>query len=209
MAGPKSRLLIGSLLAGLLSVPSVVFAHCDTLDGPVVMAAKKALDEGNVNYALIWVKKDDEGTIREAFNHTTTVRKLNADAKELADMYFFETLVRIHRAGEGAPYAGLKPAGQELAPGLAAADKAVETGKLEPVKTLLTNSVQQGLQERFETLTARKKFQPNNVDAGRDYVESYVKFIHYVDGVYQMSKNGPTGHAEEGEAPAGEAAHGH
>ena len=86
-------------------------AHCDTLDGPVVTAAKEALDTGDANPVLIWVQEKDEAQIREAFNKTLSVRKLSPETKDLADMYFFETLVRVHRAGEGASYTGLKPAG--------------------------------------------------------------------------------------------------
>jgi hypothetical protein len=42
------------------------------------------------------------------------VRTLDLEAKALADRYFFETLVRLYRAGEGAAYKGLKPAGRDL-----------------------------------------------------------------------------------------------
>src|SRR5687768_9733513 len=86
-------------------------AHCDTLDGPVVAAARKALDSGNVNAVLIWVQSRDDAEIRNHFQKTMAVRKAGPQARELADMYFFETLVRLHRAGEGAGYTGLKPAG--------------------------------------------------------------------------------------------------
>jgi len=191
------------MLASLTVMPRMVSAHCDGEDGPVVMAAKKSLEKGDVNYVLIWVQKKDEADIKKAFEKTMGVRKLNPDAKEMADHYFFETLVRIHRAGEGAPFTGLKPAGQDLGPAIPAADKAIESGKLEAVKTLLTNSVQAGLEERFKDVSAKKNYQANNVGAGREYVEAYVKFIHYVEGVYQMAKHGPAGHHDEDAPDAG------
>ena len=87
--------------------------HCDGMDGPVVKAAQKALEIGNVNLVLIWVQKADETEIRNAFAQTMQVRKLSPEAKALADRYLFEALVRLHRVGEGAPYTGLKPAGKE------------------------------------------------------------------------------------------------
>jgi Family of unknown function (DUF6448) len=87
------------------------FGHCDTLDGPVIGLARKALEAGNVNLVLPWVRAEDERELRRAFEHALAVRKLGAEACELADTHFFETLVRIHRASEGAPYTGLKPAG--------------------------------------------------------------------------------------------------
>ena len=95
--------------AVLLLAPTAASAHCDGLDGPVVTAARKALESGNVNLVLIWVQKNDEAEIASAFQKTLSVRKLNAQVKDLADTYFFETLVRVHRAGEGEPYTGLKP----------------------------------------------------------------------------------------------------
>jgi len=87
-----------------LSVPRITRAHCDILAGPVVMDAKKALEKSDVTPVLKWVKKEHEGEIKVAFKKTLKVRKQSKEAKELADMYFFETLVRLHRAGEGAPY---------------------------------------------------------------------------------------------------------
>lgn len=117
----------------LLLVSIRIFAHCDTMDGLVVKAAQKALETGNVNFVLVWVQPNDEAVIKDAFNKTLKIRKLNNEAKKLADMYFFETLVRIHRAGEGAPYTGLKPAGTEVEPGIKAADEAIEKGSPERV----------------------------------------------------------------------------
>src|SRR4030066_2345176 len=119
--------------------PNNLFAHCDGMDGPVITAAKQALETADINLVLIWVSKKDETEIRKAFQKTLAVRKLNPEAKELADMYFFETLVRIHRAGEGEPYTGLKPAGRDLGPAIPAADKAVADGKLAPLSKLLTD----------------------------------------------------------------------
>ncbi len=91
----------------LMNSTSNVFGHCDTLEGPVIIAAKKAPENNDVNLVLTWVQKDDEPEIRKAFEKTMAVRKTSKEAMELADMYFFETLVRIHRAGEGAPYTGI------------------------------------------------------------------------------------------------------
>src|SRR5688572_7912286 len=102
--------------------PDSAFAHCDSLDGPVVKAAQKALDTQNVDLVLVWGRPEDESEIRIAFNKTLAVRTLGQMAKELADRYFYETVVRLHRAGEGAPYTGLKPAGRDLGQAIPAAD---------------------------------------------------------------------------------------
>jgi hypothetical protein len=190
-----------ALVALLLGGTNRVQAHCDTLDGPVVSAARMALTESNVNLVLIWVQKQDEAEIKQAFEKTLAVRKLNAEARNLADMYFFETLVRIHRAGEGEPYTGLKSAG-DLGPAIPAADKAVQDGKLEPVAKLLTDAAHNGLHKRFEEVSARKNYPKNDVEAGREYVKAYVEYVHYVEGVYDAASGAGAEHAHPEAAPA-------
>ena len=130
-------------------VPRAARAHCDTLDGPVVKDARAALESKDVTPVLKWVRPDAEGEIREAFQHALGVRALGAEARALADRFFFETLVRVHREGEGAPYTGLKPAGTAVDPGIAASDRALETGSVEPLAKLLTAEVEKGLRHRF------------------------------------------------------------
>jgi hypothetical protein len=125
------HILIGLIIFEILFLYSVnAKAHCDTLDGPVVETARQALASGDVTPLLKWVSIKDEPLIRTAFQNTMEVRKLGGKAQELADMYFFETLVRIHREGEGASYTGLK-AGSEIDPAVALADKALENGSVD------------------------------------------------------------------------------
>ena len=178
-------------------IPATARAHCDTMDGPVVKAARQALEKGDVNRVLIWVKSADEPAIREAFQHTLVVRKLGPEAKDLADRWFFETLVRLHRAGEGASYTGLKPAGQDLGPAIPAADKALESGNLARLTGLLTEATRTRLNERFKQALAAKQYAPGDVAAGRRYVESYVAFIHQAEAIWQAATRSPEGHYEE------------
>lgn len=172
-------------------------AHCDGLDGPVVGAARIALQTGDLNRVLIWVRPDDIDEIRRAFNEALATRKLGPQAQELADRYFFETLVRIHRAGEGAPYTGLKPAGRNLGPAIPAADKAVETGSLDELTNLLTAAVRQELHTHFHDVVAKKSFRTDDIAAGREFIESYVTFIHYVEGLYKAATQPVAGHYYE------------
>lgn len=180
-------------------VPSSVNAHCDTMNGPVVTAAKKALETGNVNLVLIWVQKKDEADIRAVFQKTLAVRKLSSDARNLADLYFFETLVRIHRAGEGVPYTGLKPAETVIDPGIAAADKSLETGSAEGLLEHLNEAVQGGIHHQFEQVLQKKNFKADDIEAGREYVKVYVEFIHYVERLHEATTKPAIGHYHEAE----------
>ncbi|MDO9074278.1 MAG: DUF6448 family protein [Rubrivivax sp.] len=190
-----------TLVAGAvaLSWGAAAQAHCDTLDGPVVTDARKALDTGNVNMVLGWVQKKDEAEIRDAFQKSASVRKSGTPGKELADRYFFETLVRVHRAGEGAAYTGLKPAG-EIEPAIAAADRSIETGKLEPVARLVKEEMEHGLHKQFEAVASKKKFNANDVEAARAFVGAYVEYVHYVEALYKAA--GPAKPEHAGHAPA-------
>jgi len=171
-----------------LLAPPAARAHCDTMDGPVVAAAKTALEKGDLTPVLKWVKKDREAEIRGAFQQTLAVRKLGPEAKELADKSFFETLVRIHRAGEGAPYAGLKPAGAETEPAVAKADEALISGSVKPLAQSLAAAVADGIRQRFTRAHAAKENADSSAEAGREYVEAYIEFIHYVERVAQAAK---------------------
>jgi hypothetical protein len=187
--------IVSFCFAAWLMMPAFAYAHCDTMDGPVVNTARAALDKGDVTPVLKWVKKEDEDEIKKAFKKTLKVRKESPDAKELADMYFFETLVRIHRAGEGAPYTGLKPAG-EVEPAIAEADKALETGSIDHLVTILAKHMDEGLKEKFERAIETKKHADDSVEAGREYVEAYITFIHYAEKLHQdITSKG--GHHEE------------
>ena len=196
MSATKS-LIAAAFAAGLLFGAQSAQAHCDGIDGPVVGAAQKALQSGDVSRILIWVRPQDEGEIKKAFEETLAMRKLGPQAQAFADRYFFETLVRIHRAGENAPYTGLKPAGRDLGPAISAADKAIETGSEPDLVQLVTEHVRKGLSKHLKEVLAKKNFAPDDVAAGREYVEAYVTYIHYVERLYEAAEKPSAGHYEE------------
>ncbi len=186
---------IGVGNGGLVAIWAL--GHCDGLDGPVVTVARKALDMGNVNLVLPWVRAEDEGEIRKVFDRARTVRKLGGEARELADTHFFETLVRIHRAGEGAPFGGLQPAGRDLGPAVPAADRALENGSSEEVEWLLTDAIRSGVHQHFHDALGRRGFDQDDVNAGRAYVAAYVPYVHYVERLWRAAQGGAHEHGRE------------
>ena len=193
---------LATISAALLFAAGPASAHCDGEDGPVVKAAQQALDSGNVNRVLIWVQHTDEAQIKDAFQKALDVRQLNPSARELADHYFFETLVRVHRAGEGATYTGIEPAGRDLGPAVPAGDKALETGSVEPLAKLLTQAVHKSVDGQFKDVIAKKNFKANDVVAGQEYVKAYVEYIHSVERIYEAAASTPHGHFPEPAAAA-------
>jgi hypothetical protein len=188
-----TAVLVACALAVTL-VPRGAAAHCDGLDGPVVKAAQEALAKEDIRLVLLWVREQDSDEIRRAFDETLAVRKLSGDARKLADRYFFETLVRLHRTSEGAPYTGLKPAGRDMGLAIPAADQALKSGDLGPVIKLLTDETRAGLVRSFDATVKAKTYPVADVDAGRRYVRAYVEFIHLVERIHEAAVRNAEGH---------------
>ena len=178
------------IVIAVVLMPSVVSSHCDTYSGPVITAARQALEKGDVTPVLRWVKNGDEEQITAAFKKTMVVRSKGPEAKELADNYFFETLVRIHRAGEGASYTGLK--NEPVEPIVAMSDKALETGSVDSLMDTVTADVKDGIRQRFAKALETKRTADTSVESGREYVEAYIHYVHYVEGIHAaaMSEGG-------------------
>ena len=171
--------------------------HCDTMDGPVVKAAKQALEAKDVNVILAYVPKQGEKEVIKAFKKAVQAREGGAAAKEVADLYFFETAVRIHRAGEGAPYTGLKPAGLSVGPVIPVAEKAIETGSPDTLIDLLCGFVRDEVTHRFQHMLHLKEHAGEGVDADRAYVSAMLGLQVWSHGLYQYTKADPhVGHHE-------------
>lgn len=191
----KAMVAAAALSVAALAAPAPAAAHCDSMDGPVVEDAREALRAGNITPVLIWVRRQDEPEIREAFERTMRVRSQGGEPRELADLWFFETLVRIHREGEGAPYTGLKPAGYEPPEGIAAADRALEDGDGSRLIDRVGDAAVEALRERYERVMELRDFDPEDVEAGRRYVHAYVDYIHFVDELHALVTSDPGAHA--------------
>ena len=189
----KGIVIVGALVA-ILGTPVVVYGHCDGLDGPVVNAARAALDSREVAHALIWVAERDEAEVRTVFDKVLAVRALGGDAKQLADTYFFETVVRLHRASEGAPYTGLKPAGRDLGPVIPAADQAIAEASAEPLVRFLQDGVARHIREQLHAILDARDFPASDLAAGRRYVRAYVDFVHYLEALHEAVSRSPHGH---------------
>ena len=174
------------VVLSLLLYTSNAAAHCDSMDGPVVKAAQRALAQGDVAHTLVWVKADHEQEIRKAFEQTVAVRKHGGVAAEMAERWFFETLVRVHRDGEGEPFTGLKPAGYYNDPAYVAADRALETGSFD-LLAKIPEHVGAKLRQLHAQAVEARKFAPTDLAAGRKYVARYAEYVHYVEQIARLS----------------------
>jgi len=188
---------IVTLLAALK--PATVQAHCDTAEGPAVKDGRKALTTGNINYALKWITADGEAELRDVFEKALKVRTLGADAAELADRLFLETMVRIHRMGEGVGFTGIQPAGTQIDPVVTAADEALASGSDADLLPMVPQERRVELHERFRAAVALKDVDLDDVAAGRRYLAAYVSFFKYAEGEdHDHHGHEGHGHSEHG-----------
>jgi hypothetical protein len=185
------------VVLGVFIAAARASAHCDTLDGPVVAAVRSALNMGDVTPVLKWVRAVDEQEIKAAFARSTAVRSKGAEARELADLYFFETVVRLHRAGEGAPYTGLKPAGTDVSVLVKEADKAIDGDPAQQLIDLAAHQAAARVKSLLSEVKARRAHMNDNVAAGREFVAAYIQLIHYLEQLEQKHENEPPGGTTE------------
>ena len=171
---------IVTILAALL--PVTVHAHCDTADGPAVKDGRKALETGNINYALKWIPADGEAELLDVFEKSHKVRTLGAEAAEVADRLFLETLVRIHRMGEGVGFTGIQPASTQIDPVVKAADEAIAVGSDADLLPMVPQERRAELDKRLQAALAVKDCNVDDVAAGRRYIAAYVSFFKYAEG---------------------------
>ena len=202
---PTRLISLAHHLVGLVVRPAQ--AHCDTEGGPAVTDGRRALATGNVNHALKWVGPAAADEVRAAFGQASRVRTLGGEAADLADRYFLETLVRLHRAGEGAGFEGIKPAGTPLDPVVVAADRALAEGSLEPLRGLVAGPRWPRLEQLFGEALARRGADTDDLAAGRAWIAAYVDFVSFAEGESHdhgaAEDHGPAGHHGVEHAVAG------
>jgi hypothetical protein len=146
--------------------------HCDSLDGPVVVAARQALEAGRVDLVLPFVPGDGEVEVTRAFQETMALRGLSPEVAAFADRWFFENVVRIHRAGEGAPYTGLQPAGLDIGPVIPLAERALETGSPDELVGVLHDVITEQVKHRLDHALRLRPDVDAGVPQAREYVEA-------------------------------------
>lgn len=179
-----ATVILGAGVAGALASTSPAQAHCDSEKGPVAQAAHKALTAGDVTLVLPYVQPEAETELTAAFKEALAVRKGNKLARELADRYFIETAIRLHRTGEGAAYTGVTD--EETPESILVADRAMASGSTDEVYAMLDAAIRQAVEHKYEAVivTRAEAKRLNTVEAHRERVEAELMFEKYI---YELS----------------------
>jgi hypothetical protein len=183
-------------VAAVTRAPSSALAHCDSINGPVVSAAREALEKGDVDLVPPHVQPDAEVELTAALEQTDEVRQVGGAAQDVADRWFFETAVRLHRQDDGAPYTGLNEQ-TDFGPAVEAAGQVLESGSTDEVSAVLEAVVRDGVAACLAEVQAARETaaRDGTVEANRERVELELAFEKYVGDIYQ---------AAQGSAPEGE-----
>ena len=183
------RALGSALLAIVIFTPLSLFAHCDSVAGPVAKDVALALQSGQLSPVLKWVRVADEIELRAAFERALSVRKAGGESAALADQYFLETTVRLHRSSEGEPYTGLKPASAATEHIPFEVDSALRTDSFVAISDAMLSNIRAELTRRIESLRAAAKTKNTNADRGREFVRAYVSTVHYLEALDRFSQS--------------------
>lgn len=176
----KMRTILLAMVFMLTSISG--FAHCDSYDGPVIKDALTALDNNNVELVLKWIDSHQEQEVIALFNKTYNLKDGDIEVYTIVEKHFLETLVRLHRETEGAPFTGLKPAGS-MTPMVEMADRSIEINSMDEVSKTVTTHLEEVLRERYAKVMELSKTKDNSVEEGRAYVHAYVEYTHTLEAL--------------------------
>jgi hypothetical protein len=183
---------IGSVLLFLLVtvfLANPASAHCDSYDGPVIKDAVKAIESNDVTLVLKWVNEDQEEEIINLFGKLNKLKNGDKEVYSIVEKHFLETLVRLHRETEGAPYTGLKPAGTTKMI-IQLSDNALHTGSADDLISKLNNHIKAVVREKYEKAAELYKVKDESIEKGREYVEAYVLYTHTLEAIHDILEHG-------------------
>jgi hypothetical protein len=179
-------------VVGLMS-GGTALAHCDSYDGPVIKDAKKAIAQDNVDLVLKWVSPEQEEEIITLFRKTRELRDGDSMVFNIVEKHFLETLVRLHRETEGAPYTGLKAAGTTK-PVIQLSDAAISEGSVDDLAEKLLNHIRHVVYDKYHKVASLYPVKDDSVEKGREFVEAYVDYTHTLEAIHDILDGGGHGH---------------
>jgi hypothetical protein len=181
-----------AVLAVIVSRPAL--AHCDSYDGPVITDARKALETNNPEPILKWISKEQENEVTSLFNKTVALKNGDREIYQVVEKYFFETLVRLHRETEGAPYTGLKASGTTKQI-IQMSDQALSSGNIDDLVTKLNKHIGSVILEKYHKAAELNQKKNESVGTGRAFVEAYVDYTHTLEAIHGVLEHGGSSHA--------------
>lgn len=183
----KTKILTSLFVSVLLFIAGTLpaSAHCDSYDGPTVKDAITALETKNVKLILKWITPEREGEIIKLFNKTYSLRSGDKEIYAIVEKHFLETLVRLHRESEGAPFTGLKAAGTTK-PIINMSDQAIADRNIDSFITKFSNHLGKVIREKYAKVEMLDKVKDESPEQGRAFVAAYVDYTHTIEAIHDI-----------------------
>jgi hypothetical protein len=155
----------------------------DEMQGPVVKAAKMALETGNVNYILIWLPEESENTLKNLLEKTCCTRSSRMNMKNRAYDWYFEMVNRFFNIGRPRDNLTIR-GGLAEKPLDLKVDKAIESGNFEEIRDIIPVTHEADAKQRFLHVMNMRNYPVNNIAEGRAYVSAFFDFNRYMHDLY-------------------------
>lgn len=168
--------------------------HCDSLNRPVVTAARRALEASDADVILPFVPADGAAEVRDAFDRTLGHRARRPKRWPTAGSSKLPSGCTV--PAKARPFTGLKPAGLDVGPVIPAAERALDSGSPDELIDVLCVSVRDQVTQRHHHAMAFKTHAGEGVESAREYVEATLGLEVWAHSVYKQVLADP--HAQLG-----------
>jgi len=156
-------------------------------NGPVIIAAKKALETGNPNYVLIWVPEESENTLKNLLEKTFCERSTRKNIQNRGIDWYFESVNRLHFTCRWPHCPGMTSDGSDMKMIVSMVERAFETGNCEEICGVLPIAHTAEVKLRFHNVMNKRNYTVDDIAAGRAYVSAFIAFIAYLHNLSSVN----------------------
>lgn len=150
-------------------------------NGPVMRAAKMALETGNVDYILIWVPEESANTLKNLLEKTCCERTTRRKARNHSVEWYMQTINRLHSEYFRPHDLNISTKTAEERRTILQVEKACETGNFDEIATVMQVTSDEEIRRRFNEVLDKSDYDVDNIAAGRAYVSAFTDFIACVN----------------------------
>lgn len=150
-------------------------------NGPVMSAAKKALETGKAHHILIWIPEASENTLKNLLEKACCERRIQTDGYDHIIDWYFATVRRFHSVGYGPRNLNISLKTLEEKTIISLVERACESGNFEEIAMVIPDIPAGELRQQFNDVMKKRNYDVENIAAGRVYVSEFTDFIAFVN----------------------------
>jgi hypothetical protein len=157
-------------------------------NGPVMRAAKMALETGNADHILIWVPEESENTLKNLLEKTCCERTTQRKARNHSIEWYLQTINRLHSEYYRPHDLNISTKTPEERKTILLVERACETGNFDEIATVMQITSDEEIRQRFNDVLNKSNYDMDNIAAGRAYVSAFTDFIACINSLRSGSR---------------------